>query len=283
MAGNSPNEDQRPVLLRWLLRLGKPFGVEFVPDLNVRVIYRMGQYAGVRGPGRFQYNRFAEVLGPQIFIGGQRRDFTFDGLLSQDAIPMTVRLNVLYSYHPQRAPDVAPALVRLPLETHTYLIRIFTEWGTRTALNQHNSFELARSAALNVIESEIAESLRADMRPLGFEAPGARPVRVLQVQPPSTLTERQEQIAQRRAGILAGEEFSANAYRRALITEFIERLARTGAGESIINFNELLDSYIAENKSGASPMIDPSLPPTIPPAPPRRPSNLDSDDDKNRW
>ena len=280
MAGKSQNEDQRPFLMRWLMRLGKPFGLEFVPDLNVRVIYRMGIYAGARGPGLYQYNRFAETLGAQIFIGGQRRDFTFDGLLSQDAIPMTARLNVLYNYHPKRAPEVAPALVRLSPDVHTYLLSIFAEWATRTAVNQRNSFELARSTALSAIESEVTESLRADMKPLGFEAPGEHPVRVLQVRPPDSLTERQQQIAQRRAGILAGEEFSANAYRRALITEFIEQLARTGAGESIVNFNELLDSYVAENKSSVPPLIDSASPSSIPSRPP---SGNKADDDKNRW
>ncbi len=280
MAGKSPNDERHSFLLRWMLRLGKPFGVRFVPDLNVQVIYRMGQYAGVRGPGRFQYNQLAETLGPQIFIGAQRRDFTFDRMLSQDAVPMTVRLNVLYTYDPRRAPEVAPALVRLPPETHVYLISLFAEWATRTAVNQRNSFELARANVLNVVESEIAGALRADIQPLGFEAPGAHPVRVLQAQPPDTLTERREQIAQRRAGILAGEEFDANAYRRALITEFIEQLARAGAGESIVNFNDLLDSYIAEKKAGAPPLIDPSLPSAIPPRPP---NNTPFDDDKNRW
>jgi len=280
MAGNPPNDERHSFLLRWILRLGRPFGAKFVPDLTVQVIYRMGQYAGVRGPGQFQYNHLAETLGPQIFIGAQRHDLVFDGMLSQDAVPMTVRLNLLYRYDPRRAPDVAPALVRLPPETHRYLLGIFVEWATRTAVNQRNSFELARSPVLNVVESEIAGSLRADIQPLGFEAPGARPVRVLQVQPPAMLTERQEQIAQRRAGILAGEEFNANAYRRALITEFIEQLARTGAGESIVNFNDLLDSYVAEKKAGAPPVIDPSMPAAIPPRPP---NNTKTDDDKNRW
>src|SRR5512139_3794031 len=136
MAGNPHNEERLPFLLRWLLRLGKPFGAQFVPDLNVRVIYHMGQYIGVRGPGRFTYNQLAETLGPQIFIGAQRRDFVFDGMLSEDAVPMTVRLNVLFTYDPRRAPDVAPALVRLSSETHIYLIGIFAEWATRTAVNQ---------------------------------------------------------------------------------------------------------------------------------------------------
>ncbi len=280
MASIPPNDERRSFLLRLILRFGRPFGLRFVPDLTVQVIYHMGQYGGVRGPGRFQYNQLAETLGPQIFIGAQRHDFVFERVLSQDAVPMSVRLNLLYNYDPRRAPDVAPALVRLPPETHIYLLGIFAEWATRTAVNQRNSFELARAEVLNVVESEIAASLRADIQPIGFEAPGARPVRVLQVQPPVTLTERQEQIAQRRAGILAGEEFDANAYRRALITEFIEQLARAGAGESIVNFNDLLESYIAEKKSGALPMIDPALPSAIPPRPP---NNTPFDDDKNRW
>ena len=285
MAGKPQNDERHSFLLRWLLRLGKPFGVEFVPDLNVQVIYRMGQYAGVRGPGQFRYDHLAETLGPEIFIGGQRRDFTFEGMLSQDAIPMTVRLNVLYGYDPRRAPEYAPALVRLPPETHLYLIGVFAEWATRTAVNQRNSFELARAEDLGRIESEIAGLLRADIEPLGFEAPGGRPVRVLQVQPPSTLINRREQIVQRQAGILAAKEFNedANAYRRALITEVIEQLARTGAGESIVNFNELLDSYIAENKPRTPPVISSFTSSSNTSASSSRSDADRTGDDKNRW
>jgi hypothetical protein len=198
---------------------------------------------------------------------------------------MTVRLNVLYGYDPRRAPDVAPALVRLPPETHLYLIGVFAEWATRTAVNQRNSFELARAADLDKIESQITASLRADIEPLGFEAPGGRPARVLQVQPPSALINRREQIVQRQAGILAAKEFDedANAYRRALITEVIEQLARTGAGESIVNFNELLDSYIAENKPRTPPVISSFTSSSNTSASSSRSDADRTGDDKNRW
>jgi hypothetical protein len=87
MAGTPPNDERHSFLLRWLLRLGRPFGAKFVPDLTVQVIYRMGQYAGVRGPGKFQYNHLAETLGPQIFIGAQRHDFVFDGMCRRTPFP----------------------------------------------------------------------------------------------------------------------------------------------------------------------------------------------------
>jgi hypothetical protein len=265
-----PPENDRPFSLRLLLRYGKWFGAGFVPDNTLQVIYTNGLYAGVRGPGQFRYNRFNETLGPQISIVPQRRSLVYPDMLANDGLPMTVRLNVVFSYDPRRAPKFAMILVRTTPEIRLNLVTVFAERATRVSISQRNSMELPQAAVLETIEGEISRALRSDLETLGFEFPGSRPVMVLQIQPPATLTTRHEQNAQRRAQILAGEEFHPSDYRRALITEFIENLARTGAGESIINFNELVDAYVAEYKTDPGPRVinQPSTPREEPPTPP---------------
>lgn len=261
-----------PPAMRWLLKFGKLVGVEYEQELNVRVIYRMGRYAGVRGPGRYTFDRASEKLGPQIYVGGQRRECTFQDMLAQDGLPMTVQLNVLYKYDPRNAPEAAAAaLTRATPEARANLVDLFAKWATRTAINKRNSLELPQYQVTDQIELELKDSLLADMKPLGFDFPAERPVRVLQILPPAKLTDRHAENAQRRAHILASEGFNPADYRRALIAEFLENLAQTGGGESIVNFSDIIDSYAPDVKNTPEPrIIDQAMPPrdNPPPSPP---------------
>ena len=280
-----PDEkSNHPLLLKLRLKLGKRFGQEFEPDGNVRVIYHMGLYAGVRGPGVYNYNPSTETLGPQIYVGGQRRDYTFTDLLSADGLPMTVQINVLVKYDPRLAPNSAALLTRAGTDVRLGLVKTFTAWATRIAINKRNSLELRQGTTLEMIELEVKAALKDDMNPLGFEFPFERPVRVLNVLPPDKLTDRHVDDAQRRAHIVASEEFNPTDYRRVLIAEFMKDLAQSGRGESIINFSELIDAYSATpDRSAASrprivdqtaaPQPPPDQPPASNPPPQQQPSS----------
>ena len=261
------DKPKHPLFMQLKLKLGKRFGQEFEPDGHVRVIYHMGLYAGVRGPGMYNYNPSTETLGPQIYVGGQRRDCYFTDLLSSDGLPMTVRLNVLFRYDPNLAPKTAALLTRFQPEARANLLGTFAEWATRIAINKRNSQELRQGVTLELIELEVKASLLADMNPLGFDFPGERPVRVLNALPPSQLTERHVDDAQRRAHIVASEEFSSTDYRRVLIAEFMKDLAQSGRGESIINLNELMETYSATPDQPA-PARQRIIDQTAPPQPP---------------
>lgn len=280
MSKSPSTENRYPLSLRLLLKFGKWFGAGFVPDMTVQVIYRNGLYEGVRGPGRFRYNRFTEALGPQISVGSQRRALMFSDILSQDGLPITVRLSILCGYDPRRAPQFARAFVRTTPEVRLALVTSFAERATRVSIGRRNSLELLQPQVLEAAEGEISRALQADMSPLGFAFPSARPVMILQIQPPATLTNRHEQNAQRRAQILAGEEFNPADYRRALITEFIENLAKTGAGEAIVNLNEIVESYVADagprviNQPQADQRREPPPAPVPPPKSDRPRSRL---------
>jgi hypothetical protein len=214
-------------LRRVLLKYGKWFGAGFVPDNTLQVIYTNGLYAGVRGPGQFRYNRFTETLGPEISITPQRRAFIFTEMLSLDSLRW-------------RAPQ---CLVRLrsgaygcqlvhhagnPAESGD----VFAERATRVC--QPAQF-MDPSAGIEAIEEE--SHCRQTWR--RWALPTNRPVWfAVRLPPPRPAA---QQNAQRRAQILAGEEFNPSDY-RALITSSSES-ARTGAGESIINFNEMISDY----------------------------------------
>jgi hypothetical protein len=73
----------------------------------------------------------------------------------------------------------------------------------------------------------------------------------MSVEQPASLSERHETIAQRRANILAGPESHPAAYRRALVSEVLERLSPGGA-ESFVNFGEILEAYTADHPHEAT-------------------------------
>ena len=53
----------RPPLGYRLYRFfGRPFGLNWVPDNHLGVVYRMELYNGLRGPGFFRINPFMEYV-----------------------------------------------------------------------------------------------------------------------------------------------------------------------------------------------------------------------------
>jgi hypothetical protein len=234
--------------MRLALLLGRPFGVIFVPELNVQVIRRMGRYQGVVGPGLQRYNPWVETLGPLVPINNQKREELFEGLITHDVVPINVRLNLFFSYDPRRAPELAPSLTRFTADQLWGLTRIYLEWTLLASVNQFEAAQITQHAIRSQIETEVGNRLKSEMAVFGIEP--RIPVRILRVEMPPSLSERHERIAQRRASVLAGTEFHPAEFRRALVTEFLEHLATTGAGESIINLNEMLESYAAEHRPG---------------------------------
>lgn len=238
--------------MRFLLWIGAPFGLAFVPDHHVRVVNRMGQYGGVRGPGLIRYNRLTETLGPLVHTGGQIRELAFSGLISQDVLPVSLRLGVTLAYDPRRGPELASVLTRVPREAYEGIARTFIQWALLAAANRHTAADLTRNDVREQVEQEVTGRLETEMGFLGLQA---RRIRILQVEPPPGLAERHAIIAQRRASILAGTEFHPAEYRRALVTEVLENLGRSGGAESFVNFSEMLETYAAEHKGGPAPRI----------------------------
>ncbi len=235
---------EKPPLLRLILFLGAPFGMAFVPQHFVQVVYRMGKYAGCRGPGLIYRSPLTETLGPLVFVKGQRHEYVFENIVSRDVLPVTVRLATSVTYDPAAAPDLASRLTHAPRETYVTLAGIYLRWGLLAAANRFNAAELTQVDVRTQIEDAVQGQANDELKFLGLSL--SAKLRILSVELPATLTERHETIAQRRASILAGAEFHPAEYRRALVSEVLEKLSQGGA-ESFVNFGELLDAYAAEH------------------------------------
>ena len=245
-----------PPLLRLLLFLGRPMGLTFVPQHNVQVINRMGKYAGVKGPGLMYYNKFTETLGPLVFIGGQIREYELDNIIARDVLPVTMHVSGTIAYDPAMGQELASVLTRIPREAYVGIAGTYIRWGLLAAANAFTATELTRQDVRAQIENAVRDRANAELAFLGIKIMGK--LRITRVTLPATLAERHETIAQRRANILSGADFHPVEYRRALVSEVIEHLARSGGAESFLNFGEMLDSFAAE-KSPPSVAAQPRL------------------------
>ncbi len=282
MSKQSPEKIEQPPLLRLILWLGKPLGVAFAPLHHVQVIYRMGKYAGARGPGLIYVNRLTETLGPLVNIASQHKDYTFENILSRDMLPVTMHVAASVVYHPLEGPELASTLTRVPREAYVSIAGTYLRWSLLALANQYTAEELTQSVVRAQLEQAVLDKTNAELHYLGLKLRGK--VRIIGVELPQRLVDRHEIIAQRRASILAGTEFHPAEYRRVLVSEVIEHLARSGENESFLNFNEMLEAYATENQAVLPPppnIIDVSpaafedksrAAPPAPPPPPRPPS-----------
>jgi hypothetical protein len=255
---------QHPWLLRLILFLGKPLGWIWIPEDHVQVIYRWSYYYGVRKPNRWgliRYSGATETLGPLIYVGSRPKEFEFKELVTQDNLPVNLRLYTLIRYDPETAPETARFLVKLPPEIYPSIAETYYYWVSQIVINQYTATALNRAEVRLQVEEEIYQKVQGEMRPLGI-MPVGKP-RILGIKIPEGLQERYLQSAQRRENILASTAFHPEAIRRALVIEVIESLAKHGMGESLVSFSDLLQTYVTEHPA--------SLPPPTIEHEPRRP------------
>ena len=247
-----PEKIDLPPLMRFILWVGKPMGVAYVPMHHVQVIYRMGKYAGCKGPGLIYYNKLTETLGPLVSIEGQIMEYELDNVVSRDVVPVTLHISATVVYDPAQSEDaLASVLTRLPKATYTSIAGTFVRWAVLAIANQYNASELTQQAVRAQIEQAVCQKANEELAYLGLQCVGK--LRITRVGLPARLTDRHETIAQRRANILAGAEFHPTEYRRALVSEVIETLGRRGESEAFLNFNEMLESWAQENRPALPP------------------------------
>lgn len=248
-----PETPSLPIRQRLKLWLGGPFGYSYVPPRYVQVIYKDGAYTEVRGPGIIRHNAWSETLGPFIKVAGMFQSYNFEDLITKDNQLVVMELKSPLSYDPRRAPQLAPTMIRLNPAVYSEISATYFRWALMGLTSQFFAHELSRTDVREHIEKKLTEVLTAELAFFGLK-PGRR-VQILKLYLPPMLQDRLNQIAQRRQGILAGMEFNSSDYRRALVTEVIEQMGKSGPGESFVNFTELLQGVIEEHNAASPPQI----------------------------
>lgn len=246
---DSFNARRQPLLLRFLLGVGQWAGFAFVPAGHVQVVYRMGLYKGVKGPGLIRYDSFlSEKLGPLVFIGMEMLEQTFANLITHDNLSVTLNVSAALRYNPSDAPERAPQLTRLPQGQRMDVVKGFLHSALLAVVNRYSAEQLTQYLLRTRLQHEVSGLLAADIRFLGFTVVEPERVRILNVKLPERITERHELNAQRRLNVLASSEFMPDELRRALIIEVLEKIGAPG-GKTQLSFGEALQSVLLDNQA----------------------------------
>lgn len=249
------NRNLYPPSIQIKLWLGNTFGLgykfEFVPEEHLQVVYREAHYWGVRGPGIIRWNRWNERPGPLVYTGNQVREFAFSDLTTHDVLPVTVRVRAVVRYDPRNTlKELARVLTHQSREAYLSITETYLRKALMSAVNHYNATEITQHNVSSLIEEYLLQTLPGELDFLGLHLTG-KP-RILSVELPRTLAERHELIAQRQALIAAsgGKDTDPLSIRQALVIEFLENLDKSGKAEPLVNFNQMLDAFIAEKQSG---------------------------------
>lgn len=253
-----------PPLFRFLLWIGKPFGLYYVPENYVRLVRRMEQYHRVeRGPGFFRHNTFTETLGPQIKVGVEAFSTQFDGLPAKDGLQVGLRLALNYEFAPEKISKLT-TVAKLGGLSRDIFCEIVSNRVRRSLLSilpAYTAEEVCRGQMFDNIEKQLVINTNALLEPLGISISGPL---VLQVTPPDTLRSRFEGVAQRRINVESLREHRTTDVGRALAAELIEGLSTHGAGEQLVSLGDLLNVYGQPDQP--PPLANPPLPDSTPDA-----------------
>ncbi|MBM3128187.1 MAG: hypothetical protein FJ009_06050 [Chloroflexi bacterium] len=227
-SADAPSQIRLPFALRFVLLLGNAtifLRYAFVPESNLQVIYRFGKYSAVKGPGIISYQRLFETLGPLVYIGSQFAEYTFNEIFSRDAMPINVRLRMVYKFDPRSTKDeIARVLVSLPREALVSIVEKYLRWALMTAIGNYDTAEVVRREVITSIEEHLNTTVSKEIGFLGIHL-GSKP-NILSIELPR----------------LAIESAETDLHRA---TELVEQLNRYKAGESSVPLEEVLRNYVS--------------------------------------
>jgi hypothetical protein len=93
----------------------------------------------------------------------------FEDVLSQDNIPFTMQMTVLFKFEPRLAPQmVAAQLVRAPASLLKVIVKDYADEGLRRIASTFRAEEMSGAVARRVIEQDLTRYLKAQLRILGL-------------------------------------------------------------------------------------------------------------------
>jgi hypothetical protein len=154
---------------RLIQGIGKLVGIHHTPDNHVTPIFRWGRYHRVRGPGFFGVIPLIERTLPSVKTSIHVGNFYFTEILSQDNIPFTIQMTVLFTFNPDKALKTAAAqLVQGGDNLLRIIVQDYTNQGVRRLAAKYQAEKLGNAEALSTIERNLTGYLTTTMRVLGL-------------------------------------------------------------------------------------------------------------------
>lgn len=190
-----PSQDnQPPWLFQLLIKLGKPWGLRWVGDKELAVIYQMQRYHDLRGPGFFWITPSIQAVRKVISLSEDGLTTDFKEILTADALPLEMTWLLVYKLDPRGLPKHdAQTVTNWSLELKRTILTEYAQRSMQAVLPKFDAETVCRGKVFQEIEADFAKEMNGLMNSFGMSLLEGR---VLKVIPPPILQYRLEQAAQ---------------------------------------------------------------------------------------
>jgi SPFH domain / Band 7 family len=250
-----------PIVYRLLHTVGRPFGLRWVGDNKVAVVYRLELYSHLGGPGFFWINPFTQSVRYVIDTAPDFVPVAAPGIQTRDGLQLDLTMALAYSFDPAiMPPERAAVFVTWTRDTHRAIIQDSAKRALQGVVPSFFAEEICQGGVFDRIEQRLMEELSRRLRPLAL-----RPqiCFVLHVGVPPKLRDRFEAVVQRRINIEDLGQYASYELIQALRTEAIESLKSMGGARQYINLPDLSSMVTpSQHESQSSPrrIVPPAAP-----------------------
>jgi regulator of protease activity HflC (stomatin/prohibitin superfamily) len=231
-----------PMAHRLKLRFGRLFGVRWVGDYELAVVYRMERYDKVMGPGYFRINPFTQTVRSVINVAPDFISTTVSGIQTRDALQLGVGMALAYVFDPRSIPrDNAALFVKWPREVRRAIVTDHTQRAMQVAMPDFFAEQVCRGEVFERIERKFLNALTSRLQPLALKPLFGM---VLQVKVPSALQSRFEAVVQRAVNVQDLSNYEPYELTQAMRTEALEAIQHMPGGKQYINMPDLTDMVV---------------------------------------
>lgn len=196
---NNRPDIKAPPFYSLALTLGRPFGVRWVGDYELAVIYQLERYHEVKGPGFFVINPLTQRVHSVISISPDFITTPMSSIQTKDALQLDFSVALAYSFAPQSVPkERAAMVVKWSRDIRRAIVTDNAQRAFQAVVPKFYAEQICRGEVFKPLEEEFLSILTTRL-----EALALKPVlgMVREVKVPAVLQSRFEAVVQRRVDV----------------------------------------------------------------------------------
>lgn len=236
---SSQHDIQAPTVYRFLRAVGRPFGVRWVGDYQLAVIYRLERYHTVKGPGFFRINPLTQRVHSIISVSPDLISTAIPGLLTKDALRLEFSMSLAYTCDPRIVPqDRAALVVKWSRDVRRAIVTDRAQRAFQAVVPQFYAEQICRGEVFQSLEDKFLKELMALVAPLALKPMFAI---VKEVKVPPVLQSRFEAIVQRAINVQDISQYEPYELTQAMRTEALEAMQYFAGGKTYVDMPDMTD------------------------------------------
>lgn len=234
---NNAYDTHPPIAFRLVRALGRRFGLRWVGDYQLAVIFRMERYHGVvRGPRFFWINRWIETVHSVMSVAPDFIPVQASSIQTKDALQLGLSLALAYAFDPSLVPAEKVALyIRWEPEIRRLVAADNAQRALQAVVPEFFAEQICRGEVFSLLEQKFLSILTERLQPLALKPVFAM---VLKVEVPAVLKHRFEDVVQRLVNIEDINQYAPHEFSQALQIEMIEAVKQMGVGKQFVSLPE---------------------------------------------